>query len=134
MSGSTSTPIAIVVICRGEEVLIGPRPDDALLAGYWEFPGGKIHAGESPEEAATREAREETGLDVRLVRSLGRVVHTYDYGTVELHFFAAEAMTADAVPNPPFRWVNRSDLTDYRFPEANASIVAALQRAKRQAR
>ncbi len=131
MSRPPATPIAVAVICRGEEVLIGPRPDDAVLAGYWEFPGGKIRADESPQDAAVREAREETGLEVRLVRSLGRVVHSYDYDSVELHFFAAESLDPNAEPNPPFRWVHRRELAKLRLPPANASIVAELQHWQR---
>ena len=62
MSDTLATPIAIAVVLHNDCVLIGVRPAGATLAGLWEFPGGKIEAGETPNEAAERECLEETGL------------------------------------------------------------------------
>src|SRR5687768_4624168 len=82
------TPIAIAVVERAGQYLIGQRPEGAPLAGLWEFPGGKVKPSETPAEAAERECREETGLDVGVERLLMRVVHQYEHGTLEIHFFA----------------------------------------------
>ncbi|NUQ61902.1 MAG: (deoxy)nucleoside triphosphate pyrophosphohydrolase [Pirellulales bacterium] len=119
-------PIAIAVVEHEGQVLIGQRPAGVALAGYWEFPGGKIATGETPEAAAARECREETGLEVRILRPLATLDHQYEHGTVRLHFLAAEPVADAAIPAPPFRWIPRSELGDYRFPPANAGILKRL--------
>ncbi len=118
--------IAVAVVRDGPRVLIGPRPDGKPLAGLWEFPGGKILPGEAPQAAAERECREETGLDVRVVRAWGPIEHHYSHALVRLHFF--EAVPGDPVvpPRAPFVWVAISELENYAFPPANAAIVAEL--------
>lgn len=126
MTDSAPTSIAVVVVQQGATVLIGPRPLGVPLAGFWEFPGGKICAGETPEEAARRECREETGLEVRLVRRLATVEHAYPHGPVRLHFFLAEPEKPTPAPRAPFRWVARRDLGCYAFPPANAAVLAQL--------
>ena len=59
--------IAIAGVQDQDQFLGGPRGDEQVLAGYWEFPGGKIKSGETPEQAAIRECLEETGLHVQIV-------------------------------------------------------------------
>jgi mutator protein MutT len=106
--------------------LIGQRPAGVPSAGLWEFPGGKIEAGETPEQAAARECREEAGVDIIVGEAYPRVVHQYDYGRLELHFFACRLVDPQAMPQPPFRWVERGQLADYRFPAANDALVKYL--------
>lgn len=107
-------------------MLIGQRSPEVPLGGCWEFPGGKVHAGETPEEAAVRECREETGLEVRLGTKYLSVSHRYAHGLVELHFFAAVPVEPSQVPAEPFRWVPWAELRSYRFPPANEAILARL--------
>src|SRR3990167_7893662 len=101
MSSEAPMDIALAVVRHAGRVLIGQRPEGVPLAGFWEFPGGKILAGESPEEAAVRECREETGLAIRLGAILCVVEHEYAHGRVRLHFFAAEPIEAMRPPSPP---------------------------------
>lgn len=118
-------PIAVaVVICNGN-VLIGRRPEGASLAGYWEFPGGKVHRGESDEAAAARECLEETGLAVRIGRLLVETCWQYENGAVRLRFFVAEPLDASA-PQAPFRWAPLGELGQYAFPPANAEVLRLL--------
>ena len=132
MSGEASSSrieIAIAVVEHAGKYLIGLRPEGVPLAGYWEFPGGKVHAGESPEAAAVRECLEETGLAVRVVRECPPANHEYEQAAVCLHFFACEPLeraALDTLP-PRFRWVAESELGDYQFPPANAALLARLQ-------
>jgi mutator protein MutT len=125
----TLTRVAIAVVERDDRFLVGVRPDGPL-AGYGEFPGGKIEAAETPAEAAARECLEETGVEVAIERLLCRTLHDYEHGRLELFFFAAVATNPQPGPSPPFRWVARQELPTVRFPPANAEILAVLREPK----
>lgn len=123
-------PIAIAVVERtseagGDEVLIGLRPEGVPLAGYWEFPGGKVNANESFELAAVRECEEETGLKVEVIGEYPETKYDYEHACVHLRFFRCQLPTAcnDQEPRAPFRWVSKTDLASYQFPEANDALI-----------
>ncbi len=131
------TPIAIAVVRRNGRYLVGQRAEGQVLAGLWEFPGGKIQAGESPSEAAVRECREETGLMVRVIELLDETTYRYDHGAVRLFFHLCEpAEGGDSrrrlgaplatEPKPPYHWLDAAEMRGLRFPPANAEIVARL--------
>lgn len=122
------TAIALAVVHYRGNVLIGLRPEGVPLAGLWEFPGGKILSGETPEQAALRECREETGLEIRLTAAYAPWEYAYPHGTIRFHAFAAEPAQADPLPRPPFCWVPCRSLSQYRFPPANAALVGQLVR------
>jgi 8-oxo-dGTP diphosphatase len=127
------TPIAIAVVEHQGEFLIGPRPEGVPLAGYWEFPGGKVEPDETPEQAAARECEEETGLAVEVVAAYPETVHQYDHARVRLLFFACRPRDAGTSPRAPFRWVAAPQLAQFEFPPANAGLIAfLLQRAAGQ--
>jgi A/G-specific adenine glycosylase len=130
MPASKPTPIAIAIVQHAGNVLIGQRPQAVPLAGLWEFPGGKLQAGETFSQAAQRECREETGLDVRVGEEQLAVIHAYGHGQVELHFLAAAPVDPRQLPLKPFRWVPLGDLARYEFPAANAGILERLRRGK----
>lgn len=107
--------------------LIGRRPQGAPLAGYWEFPGGKVQPGETAGQAAARECQEETGLEVAAGQAYPSVVHRYAHDAVALEFFACRPLDPAQTPRPPFRWVLASELDGYQFPEANGGLLAYLK-------
>ena len=97
------TAIAIAVVQDGERFLIGQRPPEKPLAGYWEFPGGRVEPGEMPGDAAVRECLEETGLHVVVEGSYGDWLQDYaarDGATVFLRLpgASAAASSQDALP------------------------------------
>ncbi len=103
MRRSRSKPVAIAVaVVRHEgQVLIGQRPPGDELGGLWEFPGGKVHPHETPQHAAARECLEETGLTIRVHRMETDVTHGYEFGVVQIRFFAAEPVDPQQTPTAP---------------------------------
>ena len=121
--------IAIAVVQRGTEFLVGLRPDGVPLAGYHEFPGGKVREGESSEAAAVRECLEETGLSVRVIDEYDATEFDYEHGPVALRFFRCEVDGENRLePDGSFRWVPKEELGKCRFPEANAALLKELER------
>ena len=123
-----SKRIAVAVIERGRQVLIGQRPEGVPLAGYWEFPGGKVEPDETYEAAVVRECLEETGFEVEIVDEFTPVEHTYQHDVVAIRFFRCRVRNGDAVgePHGAFQWVDRPSLVDYQFPDANAALIKEL--------
>ena len=117
--------IAIAVPQCQDTFLVGVRPEGVALAGYWEFPGGKIEPTESPAVAAARECFEETGIEVRVLFQYPSRRQRYAHSEVHLQFFACEPIGSTR-PRPPFRWVPRQDLTQLNFPEGNADLIVQL--------
>lgn len=119
--------IAVAVVEHQGNYLIGQRPAGIPLAGYWEFPGGKVELGESPKDAAVRECQEETGLRIQVIGEYEPRSHRYEHGDVVVHFFRCK-VDDEVHTNPlsPFQWVDRQRLSDYRFPEANADLLKIL--------
>jgi 8-oxo-dGTP diphosphatase len=121
-----STPIAIAVVEHEGRFLIGRRSEGVPLAGLWEFPGGKVELGESPEDAAVRECHEEAGLEVEPVCCYLEEVHRYDHDSVHLFFVACRLLSAEIVPQPPFEWVPREGLSQREFPKGNCRLLDLL--------
>ena len=121
------TVVGIGLICRGGAYLVRRRPEGSAMAGYWEFPGGKAEAGESPDRTAARECLEEVGVEVRVGELFHRVVHRYPHGLVELHYYRCST-GGEPDDGSGFRWIPLGELLGYRFPEANDEVIAALIR------
>jgi mutator protein MutT len=119
--------IAVAVVEHQGCYLIGLRPAGVPLTGYWEFPGGKLRAGETPAAAAVRECREETGLKVEAGSAYPTVEHDYPHGRLRLHFLACRAAQPDEPLPPRFRWAPAAELDNYQFPPANATLLAMLR-------
>lgn len=120
------TPIAIAVVEHEGRFLIGQRPENVPLAGLWEFPGGKVLPGETPEAAAIRECLEETGLAVTVIAFYPEHVQEYDHDRVALHFFSCAPRDPAQTPRAPFCWVAREALRNYEFPSGNRGLLALL--------
>jgi 8-oxo-dGTP diphosphatase len=120
------TGIAVAVVEHEGRLLIGQRPPGVPLAGLWEFPGGKVEAGETASAAAARECLEEAGLVIEVGAAYPAVVHQYDHDRLALEFFACRAVDAKVPPRPPFRWVELSELAGLPFPAANAALIEFL--------
>ena len=121
--------VAAGVIERADGAfLLAQRPAGKVYAGWWEFPGGKIHAGESAEAALERELHEELGIDVRLAYPWITRVHVYDHATVRLRFFRVVQWAGDPHPreNQSFVWQKLSAPMAEPMLPANAPVLASL--------
>ncbi len=121
--------VSAAVIERNDAFLLTRRPAGTHLAGYWEFPGGKRHRGESPEECLRREMREELAVEVEVGRPLVTSRHAYPDRTVELRFFRC-TLVGEPVPQlgQEMRWVARGDLATMHLPPADEALVTILTR------
>ncbi|MDX2035471.1 MAG: (deoxy)nucleoside triphosphate pyrophosphohydrolase [Isosphaeraceae bacterium] len=124
--------VAVALIERGGSYLIRRRPPGSIMAGVWEFPGGKIETGESEEVAAARESLEETGLRIEVIRCRHRAEHLYPHGRIRLAWFDCRLTDPEQEPDPAtgFRWVEARDLSGLTFPEANEHVVSELARER----
>lgn len=118
--------IAVGVIRRGDRTLILKRPEEKILGGLWEFPGGKVHLGEEPSDACIREVLEETGLEVAVKGKIIDFVHHYSHYSVHLHFFDCVVLRGKCRPQEPFRWVQKAGFEKYAFPAANARVIRLI--------
>jgi mutator protein MutT len=117
--------IALIFDQGHEHVLITQRKADAVLGGYWEFPGGKCLPGETSAACCTREVMEEVGLQVAAAGALPTVDYDYPHAAIRLCPLLCHASAGEARPLAvqQLRWVRPGELAAYRFPEANAALV-----------
>ena len=120
--------VGVGVVWHNDRVLIARRPPKGLLAGLWEFPGGKVQPGESLPECVRRELEEELGIDVTVGDHLMTVKHAYSHFKVTLHFYACayECGEPQALGCSAWRWVRPCDLEQYAFPAGSARAVQAV--------
>jgi len=118
--------VVVAVIEKDGKLLLQQRPPGGLLAGLWEFPGGKVESGESLKAALRREIREELGVGIVNVRSLTTVRHAYTRFKVTLHAFRCGIGSGRLEPGLRRRWVSLSALRKYPLPSGSVKIVDVL--------
>jgi 8-oxo-dGTP diphosphatase len=116
------------IIWKDSRVLICRRPAGKRMAGYWEFPGGKLEPRETPPEGLKRELREELGIEALVSSELVRVSHEYEFGRVELIALTVPQFTGEVKPteHDEFAWVLPSELATYKLAPADLPIAAIL--------
>ena len=128
------TVVAAVIERADRRLLIGQRRRTDTSPLQWEFPGGKVQRGETPEAALARELKEELGATLQKCIAIGRVVHKYAQTPEELEilFFAVDILEATLVPRSfeNIVWVLPKELGDYDFLAANRELVANLATGK----
>lgn len=119
---------AIGVVRRDGKVLIAKRPAGKHLAGYWEFPGGRVEAGETAEQAVVREMREETGIEIRVAGRLDPIDWDYGHKKVHLDVFLCDWVQGEprAIACDEVKWVEVGQLSRFEFPPANAALIRQL--------
>lgn len=131
MSASRKPAIHVVAgaLVRSNEVLIAQRPAGKPLAGFWEFPGGKLDAGEIAFEALVRELREELGVHVREGRKLTQYTHSYAERDVHLELWLVTDFRGEpqSLDDQALRWVNIEQLQAVDLLEADAPMIEVLR-------
>ncbi|WP_201298573.1 (deoxy)nucleoside triphosphate pyrophosphohydrolase [Microbacterium sp. 8M] len=122
--------VGAAIIADGR-VLAARRGAEQVLAGLWEFPGGKIEVGESPESALRREIAEELGCTIEVGDLIETTVHIYDFATVELTTFYATLVAGNpaATEHAELRWLDPSHLPDLAWAPADVPAVRRISQS-----
>ncbi|MEM1378321.1 MAG: 8-oxo-dGTP diphosphatase MutT [Pseudomonadota bacterium] len=122
---------ACALIDRDNRILLAQRPAGKSMAGLWEFPGGKVEAGETPEAALIRELDEELGVKTweTCLAPLTFASHTYDdfHLLMPLYICRKFEGIAQAREGQTLKWVRAGDLRSYDMPEADIPLIAPLE-------
>lgn len=123
--------VAVALLDADSRVLIAKRPEGKSLAGLWEFPGGKVESGETPEQALVRELHEELGITVAesCVAPLSFASHAYEDFHLLMPLFACRKWSGDiqSRDGQELAWVRPLRLADYDMPPADEPLKAVLR-------
>lgn len=124
-------PVSAGILIKDGMILVGQRPENHTLAGLWEFPGGKIELGESPEQALARELEEELGVVAEIGDLKIACTHSYsDVGIIilfyEVLFWKGEPKTKHHIN---LKWVKPSELPTMKIPDANRKNLSRIYKA-----
>lgn len=131
---SAGKPLLLVAACAlvdaDARVLIAQRPEGKQLAGLWEFPGGKVEAGETPEQTVVRELAEELGIETRTacLAPLAFASHGYEDFHLLMPLFVCRRFwgTPAAKEAQALKWVRPNRLRDYAMPPADTPLIPFL--------
>ena len=125
------SPVIVIaaIAVRSGRVLIARRGPTQKLSGLWEFPGGKLEAGETPELCLAREIAEEFGIDVRVGTFLASNLHHHDHGVIDLRAYQVEWPDTEYQPveHDDVRWVKGGEILGYELAPADIPIAKAVQ-------
>jgi 8-oxo-dGTP diphosphatase len=122
---------AVALIDTDGRVLLAQRPEGKSMAGLWEFPGGKVEPGETPEHALVRELEEELGINTwsSCLSPLSFASHSYDDFHLLMPLFACRKW--EGIPSPKegqtLKWVHARDMTNYPMPPADIPLIPILR-------
>jgi 8-oxo-dGTP diphosphatase len=125
--------VAAAVIGRDGKILIARRKRSDTMGGYWEFPGGKVEPGETPEMCLKRELKEEFGIDAEIGPFFASSVFTYYRIPIELVVYSVERFSGEINVNDheEARWVTPGELCGYDFVSPDRPVVEKLTRLSR---
>lgn len=121
--------VTAAIIINNNRVLIAQRAPDDKLAGKWEFPGGKIEPGETPQECLKREIREELDVEIEVLGFFGESIYQYNSGTIKLMAFWCKWVSGDITlkVHSNMAWADHHELDLYDFAAADILLVNKLK-------
>ena len=133
MTYQENITVAAAVISVDGKYLITKRKEGKHLAGYWEFPGGKVEKGETTLDALTREILEEVGLEIRVNRLLHESFPEYPERLVHMNFYDCDILSgeATAIECAEIAWIKPDEFKLYEFPPADEGIIEMLSESDR---
>ena len=125
----TIVKVTAAILEKDGKFLVAQRKCSDPLCGKWEFPGGKIEPGETPEQCLGRELKEEFDIDVTVGERVGSNVHHYDHISIELMAYRASWVSGTIRMNDhkAYRWVTVDQLTECDFAPADIPLVEMLR-------
>lgn len=116
---------------ESKEILISKRPDEKMLGGLWEFPGGKAEKNEFDEDALKRELMEEVGIEVEILGRLPEIKHAYSHFSITMVPFRVRHISGEPknLESSQIRWIKESELRTYPFPRANTKLMDILEKS-----
>jgi len=120
--------VVAALLRRDDRFLLARRVKDDPIGRVWEFPGGRVEAGEKLEEALARELREELGIEARVGRKAHETEHDYPHLSLRLHFFHCELAGGEplGLEGQDLRWTRAEEMAAMEFPEADREMVRLL--------
>lgn len=122
-----------IILGENKEVLIALRPEDAMLGGLWEFPGGKQREDEKIQTTVARELKEELNVEISIIKPFMKLDHAYSHFKITMHAFLCKL--EKGVPKPQssqeVRWIPIDELESYPFPKANRKLTKKLMNLSR---
>ena len=123
--------VSIALINDADEVLLSKRPEKKHLSGFWEFPGGKVEVGETPENALIREIKEELNIDINYKCVAPLSFSEFDYKEFHLLLLLYVCRRWEGEPksmeNNKLKWVKPNMLREYNMPPADDSLIFCIQ-------
>lgn len=122
--------IAVGMILNPDgKLLIALRPNNVMLGGLWEFPGGKKESLESLTDAVARELHEELGVQVEVLKKYHQLNHAYSHFKITLHAYWCRIIHGNPVPKSSveLKWVSLKEIDSYPFPKANKTLIENLR-------
>lgn len=121
--------VAAAIIIKNNKILVAKRRDNQYFKNKWEFPGGKIEKGETPEECLQREVKEEFDITVRIDSFFMESKFQYPHMKIHLLTYLAyiQSGTLQANEHEEYQWVSTSELDDFDFLEADEPIISQLK-------
>ena len=121
------------IIKDGDRYLVGQRPANKAQGGMWEFTGGKIEPGETPEQALARECREELAIEIENEQIIDSVIHEYPEKTIRLTLISCSPKSGSvpkALEHQQIRWVTRAEMDSLEFAPADRELIRRLSQTE----
>ena len=122
---------SVAIIDANDQILIAKRPNKKHLSGFWEFPGGKVEKGESPENALVREVKEELNIDInnKCIAPLTFSEFNYENFHLLLLLYVCRRWEGEpmSMEKNEIKWVSVNTLRQYKMPPADDSLIYSLQ-------